>query len=391
MSDIFWIIRPGNYTDIDLGALGIQAKPKRVMEYGVSDIGRYLLQPAAIEVENLLIGAEVQLQPSGLGKFRRKLRGAAFWRRNDAPAPAGDKKLFLAQDLIRIPRLADPHLASHIALLRRQIHPLDPIHRAIRGIVLKRVADLRGVCEDECGNRTMLALQGDVHTKKDYLINHLLQTVRVSLPSAQIGEDLFEMRGWAASSFDPDRVHRLLRFHVEGRFFACMLNEKGRMAFWIEELKRLQRLVLLQQALEASPQLHQAFDLCRQGGARAMRLMFNPRLDVDYNRNRLPRVYQELFRTFDLDASLRRSVIESLNEHQMAVSFSYAASDGYGDPRAVTCISVLHDVKALEALRSTAPQAFAAITRMATVSEAGRFYLLEDIQGHNDEIRIQSQ
>ena len=186
-------------------------------------------------------------------------------------------------------------------------------------------------------------------------------------------------------------MHRLLRFHVEGRFFACMLNEKGRMAFWIEELKRLQRLVLLQQALEASPQLHQAFDLCRQGGARAMRLMFNPRLDVDYNRNRLPRVYQELFRTFDLDASLRRSVIESLNEHQMAVSFSYAASDGYGDPRAVTCISVLHDVKALEALRSTAPQAFAAITRMATVSEAGRFYLLEDIQGHNDEIRIQSQ
>ena len=391
MPDTIWIIKPGIYTDVDLAALGIQAQPKRVMEYGVSDIGRYLLQPAPIEVENLLIGAEARFLPSGLDKFRRMLRRVVFWRRSDPFAREGQKQLFLAQDLVKIPHLSDQHLAQHIERLRGQIHPLDPIHRTIQGLATDRIADLRGVCQDEGGNRTMLALQGDVQAKKDYLLNHLLQTVRVALPSAQIGEDLFEMRGWNASAFDRDRVHRLLRFHVEGRFFACLLNENGRMAFWIEDLKRLQRLVLLQQALETSPQLAQAFDLCRQAGARPMRLMFNPHLDVDYSHNRLPRVYQELFRNFTLDADLRRSVIQALNEHQMAVSFSYAESAGYGDPHAVTRISVLHEVKALEALRNTAPQAFAAITRMATVSEAGRFYLLEDIQGHSDEIRVQSQ
>ena len=44
----------------------------------------------------------------------------------------------------------------------------------------------------------------------------------------------------------------------------------------------------------------------------------------------------------------------------------------------------MHDVKALESLRTGAPQVFAAINQRATVSEAGKYYLLENIRGRSD-------
>jgi hypothetical protein len=144
-------------------------------------------------------------------------------------------------------------------------------------------------------------------------------------------------------------------------------------------------MFLLQQALDTSPKLAEAFNRCLKGEIRPMRLMFNPQIDIDYSRSRIPRIYQDLFRTLDVDPEMRRHVIRTLNHHQLGVSLSYVEQEGYGDPRPFTSISVMHDVKALEPLRASAPQVFAAINRQATISEAGKYYLLEDIRGHSDE------
>jgi hypothetical protein len=113
--------------------------------------------------------------------------------------------------------------------------------------------------------------------------------------------------------------------------------------------------------------------------------MLNYDMDIDYSRNRLPQVYQDLFQSLDVDTVRQKNVIRSLNTHQMGISFSYVSREGYGDPRPVTTISVLHDVKALESIRHDTPQLYAEINRKATLSEAGKYYLLESIKGQPHE------
>lgn len=381
-----WIITPGAYTNFDVAALGIKAKPKRVMEYGLSDIGRYLIHPGPIEVDNVLVGCECDRVATGRRRARRFIDRALAWSRK---SPTGAKRpphVFLARNAVKIPVLKDRQLASHIERLRGILQPLDPAFQEIEAIDLHTVDDIRGICEDEAGHRTLLTLKGDVAAKRRYVLDHLLKPVRMTLSSVHIGEGLFEMRGWNRSHFAVDRIHRLLRFHVDGKFFACLLNADNRMVFWINDIQNLQRMFLLQQAMDTSPRLAAAMNRCLLDDARPMRLMFNPDIGIDYSRNRIPPVYQELFRTLDLDREVQRNVIQSLNRHQLGVSFSYVEQTGFGDPQPVTNISVMHDVKALEPLRAGAPEVLAAIARRVAISEAGKYYLLEDIQGQGSEI-----
>ncbi len=385
MPESVWIITPGTYTDFDVDALGIKAKPKRVMEYGLSDIGRYLIQPGSIEVENQLVGCECDWGPAGGGRVRHAL-GRLFKRPGSDPDDAASgKRTYLARNAVKIPILKDRQLAGHVEHLRSMLQPLDPVFQEIADLDPQKTADIRGICQDEAGHRTLLTLKGDLEGKRRYVLDNLLKPVRTTLASVHIADGLFEMRAWRSSLFKGQRRHRLLRFHVDGKFFACLLNANNRMAFWINEIKNLHRMVLLQQALDTSPPLSEAFNLCLADKARPMRLMFNPHLDIDYTRNRVPQVYKDLFATLDLDVDVRRSVIRSLNHHQLGVSFSYITQEGFGDPLPITNISVMHDLKALEPLRTGAPQVFAAINQRATVSEAGKYYLLENIRGRSDD------
>lgn len=385
MSDSAWIITQGTYTKFDVAALGIKAQPKRVMEYGLSDIGRYLIHPGAIDVDNLLVGCECDRVPTHGRRIRRTMGRLFAWHQKSRAANSPSKRVFLARNVIKIPTLKDRQLAGHVEHLRGMLQPLDPVFQDIAAVDLGMIADIRGICEDEAGHRTFLNLKGDLAAKHQYVLEHLLQPVRTTLSSALIGDGLFEMRGWNGALFRANRNHRLLRFHVDGKFFACLLNGNNRMAFWINDIQNFQRMVLLQQAIDTSSKLAEAFNRCLNDEVRPMRLMFNPKIDIDYSRSRIPPVYQDLFKTLDVDLEIRRHVIRTLNHHQLGVSFSYVEQEGFGDPRPVTSISVMHDVKALEPLRASAPQVFAAINRRATISEAGKYYLLEDIRGHSDE------
>ncbi len=384
MPESVWIITPGAFTDFDVAALGIKAKPKRVLEYDLSDIGRYLIQPGPIEVENQLVGCECDPVLTGGDRMRQALGRLAKRHGAAQNAAAVGKRVFLARNVVKIPILKDRQLAGHVEHLRGMLQPLDPVLQEIIDLDLQKTADIRGICQDEAGHRTLLTLKGDLAGKRQYVLDHLLKPVRTTLASVHIADGLFEMRAWHNTRFRSKRRHRLLRFHIDGTFFACLLNASNRMAFWINDSKSLHRLVLLQQALDTSPPLAEAFNLCLADGARPMRLMFNPNLDIDYTRNRIPQVYKDIFATLDLDVDVRRSIIRSLNHHQLGVSLSYVTQEGFGDPHPITNVSVMHDVKALESLRTGAPQVFAAINQRATVSEAGKYYLLENIRGRSD-------
>ena len=386
MPSTAWIITAGAYIDVDLATIGINAKPKRVMAYNLSDIGRYLISPGSIEVNNRLMGCECAFKHTIWNRIRGGAAGLNPLKSKGAiHSDPNHRRLYLARHFIRIPSLRDRQLAQHVDQLRGMLPSLDPVVQEIAAINVNRLEDIRGVCEDEGGHRTYINLSGDLETKRQYIIDNLLGCVPITLPHARIADGLYEMRGLTPNDYRAEHQHRLLRFHVNGRFFACLLNDPDKVAFWLDDIIDLHHLLLLQQAIDTNLVLQSSIEGCLRGDARALRLMLNQEMDIDYSRNRMPQVYRDLFHTMHLDATKQKGVINSLNRHQLGVSFSYVPLEGFGDPQPITSISVMHDVKALESVRQDVPQLYAEISRKATRSEAGKYYLLESIKGRADE------
>jgi hypothetical protein len=386
MSKNAWIISAGADTDIDLAEIGIEAKPTRIMAYELSDIGRYLLFPGPIEVEYRLMGCACHYKPGAWKRIKMgALRMMPMKARNGGASTQDDQHLLLARYFVRIPALHDRQLVQHLEGLRDVLRSFEPVVHEIAAIDIRRLKDIRGVCEDEGRHRTFINLSGDLETKRRYILDNLLAYVPITLQHARIAEGLYEMRGLPPENYRGDRRHRLLRFQAKGRFFACLLNPVGKVAFWIDDPDHLHHLLLLQQAIETNPVLKSSLESCLQGDARALRLMLNQEMGIDYSHHRLPPIYRDLFHTLHLDATRQKEIIRSLNKHQRGVSFSYVSQKELGDPQPVTSISVMHDVKALEPLRKDAPQLVAEISRKATLTEAGKYYLLDSIKGRPDE------
>lgn len=381
-----WIITAGAYIDFDLAAIGIDAKPKRVMAYNLSDIGRYLISPGPIEVNNRLMGCECFFKPTGWKRIRRGTARLNPFKSDHEIQPGPEyRRLLLARDFVRVYSLRDRQLARHVDRLRDMLQPFDPVVPEIAALSVHELEDMRGVCEDEGGHRSYITLSGDLDTKRRYVIDNLLGWVPVTLKHARIATGLYEMRGLTPDGYREEHQHRLLRFHVNGRFFACLLNDADKVVFWLDDVTYLHDLLLFQQAIETNQVLKSSIEGCLRGDDLALRLMLNHAMDIDYSRNRMPQIYRDLFQTLRLDAAKQKGILRSLNTHQMGVSFSYASREGFGDPLPITCISVLHDVKALEPVRQDVPQLYAEISRQATRSEAGKCYLLESIKGRPDE------
>jgi hypothetical protein len=68
----------------------------------------------------------------------------------------------------------------------------------------------------------------------------------------------------------------------------------------------------------------------------------------------------------------------------MGVSLNYVLQTDYQDDRMLTNISVLHDFRALEPLRKNLPNVYSAMLKQAFISEAGRYYLLDTINGYSN-------
>ncbi|MCP4691282.1 MAG: hypothetical protein GY859_24765, partial [Desulfobacterales bacterium] len=56
-----------------------------------------------------------------------------------------------------------------------------------------------------------------------------------------------------------------------------------------------------------------------------------------------------------------------------------------------TSISVMHDLRELESIKSELPRVYAEISRRARASEAGCFYLLEAVRENKNDRGVQRQ
>jgi hypothetical protein len=121
-----------------------------------------------------------------------------------------------------------------------------------------------------------------------------------------------------------------------------------------------------------------------EGQATAIKLFFNRNLEIDYSKTALPRVYLDLFKELRVGLDQRNLIKPILNYLQVGVSLNYILQADCQDDKMHTNISVLHDFRALEPLRKNLPDLYSAMLERAFISEAGRYYLLDSINGYTN-------
>ena len=387
-SDI-WIISGGRDSQIDLSAVEGAKKNEQVKamkEYRISDIAYYLLNPKPIEVDKRLIGCEIHYQQGLTTKiiekikrlFPRRLRH--LWNGHMIPP-----EVLISHCKVEVPALKDKALENHLTRIYESLRFYDSVSRRLPQLDPDHIAHVIGICKDIGGSLTYLKLQGSSDDKLKYMQNYISKDVGVLLRKAYIGDGLFEMRGFDFTAYDSDHAHRLIVYLQNGKPKCCVLNSKNTVAYSLDNVHLLKFLLLLQQALADDMKLNAAFDFCIRGKAKPVKLFFNRQLEVDYSKSLFPAIYRDILKDKKTNSNQQNLIRPALNYLQIGISFNYVPQPESAKDNMVTLISVLHDLRALELLRKNLPQVYNEIEKRVGVSEVGRFYLLDSIEGCNND------
>lgn len=385
-SEEIWVISRGSNKKIDLKINAENSQTIFAKEYRISDLGKYLLDPDPIEVQKKLIGCEVHYREPVADKIRNVLRKIFpdVLRRHLKKGSICNETLISDYQLKKC-GLKDPNLRLHLEKIQTVLSEYDPVLKALFNLDTDTLVDIVGICEDDGGNRSLLNLKGGLEEKMRYMSVFLLKNVNVVLESAQVADGLFEMSGFDFSRFNPHNAYRLLKFYVQGRPRFCLVDSDGKLEFWVNDIAPVHYMHLLEHSIMANPKFSSALRMCSRNEAKPLRLLFKKHLEIDYHQSPLPSLYKKLFDTFAIESSDQESVIQSLKNSQLGILFNYVPNSNSGKNKLFTNISVMHDVRALKELKEYMPMLYSEISRMASVSEAGVYYLLDHVRGCGDE------
>ena len=381
-----WIISEGRDTDVSLEGVNDGKVAGPYKEYKISDIGRYLLNPNSIEVKKKLIGGEIHYKQGALKKigrlFRKILPNAS---RRQSKGRSISPELIVSRYKLRIPPMKDPDLEAHLNQFFGLLRSYDSVPKKLALLDPHKIFEIIGICEDIGGNYSYLKLKGSIEEKIKYLENSFSKDVGVVLNRAYIADGLFELRGYDFESYKPERSCRLISYTNDGGPAACVLTSHNKIDFYLSDYNLIKHMHLLEQSLRTNPSISEAFIRCVKGQATPIKLFFNKKLEIDYAKTALPAIYQDVFKTLDVELNQRNLVKPILNYLQIGVSLNYILPEEGQEDRMYTHISVLHDFRALEPLRKNLPQVYSALLQQAFSTEAGRYYLLDSINGYSNE------
>jgi hypothetical protein len=381
-----WVISEGRDAQFDLSEIDAGQVNENVREYQISDIGCYLLKPQPIEIEKRLIGCEIHYPQRATTKIIEKLKRLLPKRlRNGWNSHMIPPEVLVSHCKVWIPPLKDKTLQNHLFHIYESLRAYDSANRRLSQFDPHQIAHVIGICKDLGGNLTYLKLQGSIEEKIRYMQNYISKNVGVLLRKAYIGDGLFEMRGFDFHAYRPDRTHRLMAFERDGKAQCCVLNSNNTVEYRLDNADLLKYLFLLQQTLADDPKLISAFENCIQGQAKAVKLFFNQKLEVNYAKAPFPKIYRDILNAHKIDLNQGNLIRPALNYMQIGISFNYTIQNNGFEESMTTLISVLHDLRALEMLRKKLPQVHNEIQNRVKGSEAGMFYLLDSIEGFNHE------
>jgi len=381
-----WIISGGKYVDLDMSGIVKGITSNLVREYRISDLARYLLDPNPIEIRKKLIGCEVHFKKPFPQKIKEKI-GTMVPKK--IRVRFDDKtifsEVFISRSRSYVPCLKDRYLTSHINKVNELLRPYDPALRRLSKLDITKIFDVTGICEEIGDNRSVLKLKGSLEEKINYIWNFISKDVGVVLEKAHLSQGLFEMRGFDFKAFDAKKSYRLLKLSVDGKSGYCVLNSKGEIDYWVNDGRLVAYMHLLEQSIQKDAKFADSINLCVRGEAKPVKLFFNKQFEIDYSENRLPDTYKEVFKTCNMAHSEQNIVMDSLNNLQYGIAFNCVPVSDSGEEDLIFNIAVMHDVKALEPIKADFPGLYSEIAKRSFLSEAGKFYLLDSIRGHQNE------
>ncbi|MBI5099530.1 MAG: hypothetical protein HZB30_09870 [Nitrospirae bacterium] len=378
-----WIISEGRFVNLDLSNICEQPVSKPVTEYRISELAGYLLNPNPVTVEEKVIGCRVKhsKSPSGIaGRILKKLFPDKKRSSNGAPFV----EEFISTSKIGTPAFQDEDLNKHFIKINELLRPFDPVLKKLAGLNGEKIDDITAMCEDIGSNRYQLNLQGNVNEKLNYIMNSISKKVNIVFNKAYLSKGLFEMRGFNFHSFNAHIFYRLIRFTQDNQTKYCVLKENYQLKYWVHDSELVHFMHILEQSIKTDPKLKEALALCVEGGAKPLKLFFSKKLEKSYTEKYLPLTYRKVFDMYEMNQVAKASIASMLNDHQSIVSFNYIPKTEAEKQKLFINISVLHDIKALEPIKSKLPLLYSEINKKAPPSDIGKLYLLDSMSGYQN-------
>lgn len=385
-TDKIWIISKGKYTDSDLDIILKESKTEPVTEYRISDLAKYMLSPHPVQINKKLIGCEIFYLLSPLNKIKKKIRQilpaklSGLIKNNSISS-----EVLLSDHKKNRPFLTDKNLELHLDKIEALLRHYEPALKKLLKLDKSKMSDIKGICEDIAGKNLRLNMHGSIDNKIEYICRNLLKDVGVILEKAQISEGSFEMKGFDCKEYDSKKSYRLIKFFQNGKPAACVLDINNQVEFRIDNVKLIYYMQLLELSLKINPKLYESLNMCAKGIAVPLKLFFHKQLDINYSETNLPEIYKKVFDVYNIGSSSRDVIINVLNNFQFGIIFNYIPESGPDNDKMFTNISVMHNFRALEPIKDDIPQLYSEINKMTSVSEIGKFYLLDSIRGCKNE------
>ncbi len=380
-----WVISKGKLTNMDLSRICEGGKTETVTAYSLSELGRYLLDPNPIHVKKKLIGCEVHYYPP-FYEIKRKIRKILPKKLHglikDEYMPP---EALLSNYVTNKAPMNDENLELHLNRVMALLRPYDPVIKRLSGLDQSKIADIVGTCQDVGGNLSYLNIQGSIDAKIDYIAEFIYKNVGVILERAYLSDGLFEMKGFDFQSYAVEKSYRLIKFVINGETKACVLGVDDKVKYWVEDVKLLHYLQLFAQLIKMNPKLNKSLKLCMTGKAEPMKLFFNQQLEINYSEANLPDIYRRVFEIHGIAPSKKSVIKRVLNHSQLGVTFNYVPLSRTSADRLFVNFSVMHNFKALEPIKDALPQVYSEIDKSASITEVGKFYLLDSFRGYKDD------
>ena len=378
-----WIISDGMPVNLDLSNICKEPISGPVTEYAISELARYLLSPNPITLEEKVVGCKVQYRRPSSGFIKRAIK-KIMPGYNSSESNNSFVEEIISTSRIGAPTFKDEGLNAHFIKINELLKPYDPVQKKLSGLDREKVEDIKALCEDIGRNRYQLNLQGSINDKINFVANSLSKKTKVIANKAYLLNGLFEMRGFNFKGFYAKNSYRLIKFSQNNQVRYCVLNTNYQFEYWINDNILINYMHLFEQCIQSDPQLREAIMLCVKGEAKPLKLFFAKQLGQEYSDKHLPTVYREVFNAHKISPDEKGTIAGTLNKFQSIVSFNFVPLSGAEKHKLCTNISVMHDFRALEPIKSQLPHVYSEINKKALVSDAGKLYLLDSMRGYQN-------
>jgi len=379
-----WIISEGKIINLDLSSITNEQVSGPVTEFRISEITRYMLNPASIKLEEKVIGGKVHYKVPPSGMIKRFLNKLTFKKEDPSKTADAYTEDILSTSKLDPPSFEDDTLNLHLIRVNEQLRPFNPVQKKLSSLDRDRVNEITATCEDIGKNRYQINLQGSINDKINFILNSLTKKAKITIKKAYLLNGLFDFRGYPFESFDTNNDYHLIRFSQNNKTKYCVLTRDYKFDFWVDDNALINYLHLFEQAVQTDPKLTEALNLCIKGKARPLKLFFSKQSEQSYSEKHLPMVYRKMLLTHDIAPNEMEIITDTLNNDQSIVFFNYVPTSGPGQQKLFTNISVMHDLKALESIKTRVPRVYSEIIKKTTDSDAGKLYLLDSMRGYQN-------